>query len=355
MMPATQLGDTHFYLFGENRGVSDAVGNYLLGGGARVTHLRRLTDLAAAENSQNILVVHYAGVADQAALLSDLRRKFNPLRILLFHEITDRGKMDNAILSASDHILEKPFPVGALEKALSQFRFLPLSGKAIYVYDPAGSAERAMMKSLGATLHGPGSDSALNFELAVFAPEALNKAFRTELSKFRSQSTETPIFLIYDPRGAGMLDAEILNEIAYLIQAPVDKGTFRQKVLDYFEQPQRDRRKNPRKRGISQLWVSSFNTELNTPELFESPFLVDVSQSGVSFQSRVEYSEGQLMAVWVVSEDLPDKILDLRGHIRWRRSEATDTKKSPQFKYGLEFLKEQSEAYLNFARMVAMH
>lgn len=160
-----------------------------------------------------------------------------------------------------------------------------------------------------------------------------------------------------------MLDSAILNEVAYLVQRPVRRDVLRQKLIAYFEQPQQDRRKNPRKQGISQLWISAYNAELGTTELFESPFLIDISRSGLSFQSHVEYPEEQLMAVWIVSEDYPDKIIDLRGNIRWvspkpglaRKDTGVEAAGAQLYKYGVEFTADESEGFLNFAKMIAMH
>ncbi|MFO1471068.1 MAG: PilZ domain-containing protein [Turneriella sp.] len=140
------------------------------------------------------------------------------------------------------------------------------------------------------------------------------------------------------------------------MQRPVRRDVLRQKLIAYFEQPQQDRRKNPRKQGISQLWISAYNTELGTTELFESPFLIDISRSGLSFQSHVEYPEQQIMAVWIVSEDYPDRIIDLRGHVRWRRQDAgAEAAGTQMYKYGVEFIADESEGFLNFAKMIAMH
>jgi hypothetical protein len=58
------------------------------------------------------------------------------------------------------------------------------------------------------------------------------------------------------------------------------------------------------------------------------------------------------MAIWIVAEEYPDKIIDLRGHIRWKKHDGEPTS---VFKYGLEFTRQDSDAYRTFARMIAMH
>ena len=57
----------------------------------------------------------------------------------------------------------------------------------------------------------------------------------------------------------------------------------------------------------------------------------------------------------VLNTDLPSGaagIIDLRGNIRWKKH---DGEPASFFKYGLEFTRQDSDAYRTFARMIAMH
>lgn len=338
--------------------VGDALGHYLSERGAEISELSRIEDFNPSDDGENVLVVHYP---DSNGLRQNLPRIKNShsLRVLLLHEFTERGKIDHEVLAATDHILEKPFTRAALEKALAGFRFHPLQGKTIFLYaTETPGIEEELLKILGATVLKklPDGPARLPVELAIFCPEHLSTPFREALKNFRELYADTPVFMLYDPQAPGVLDSGVLAEIAYLIQKPIPRRMLRQKFLDFFEQPQKDRRKNPRKKGISQMWVSAFNLALGAPEVFESPYLIDISQSGLSFQTYIEYEEGQLMVIWIISEDYPDKIIDLRGHIRWKRRESEATQLTAgAFKYGLEFTKQDSDAYINFARMIAMH
>lgn len=353
------LSDTRFYLHGESPAVAEAVADYLSERGAQVARLNRLNDFTHNDDSAAVLLVHIAAQAGLAQRLGRLKAEFPSVRILLLHEFTDRGRIDSELLGVADQLLEKPFSRTHFDKALARFRFHPLTGRNVYLFAPAGAqTEEHILRALGATTlrRLPDSATKLAIDLGIFAPAALDADFKSALRHFRTSYENVPLFLLYDPQMPGVLDSEILSEIAYLVQKPVQRDTLRQKFIAYFEQPQRDRRKNPRKQGISQLWISSFNNEIGTTELFESPFLIDISRSGLSFQSHVEYPENQLMAVWIVSEDYPDKILDLRGHIRWKKSESVPGDANARLlKYGVEFTQNNSEAYLNFARMIAMH
>lgn len=355
-MGVAPLADTHFFLSGEAAAVSNALGNYLARQGADVSQLSRVTDLKASDEQDNVLVVHLGADSALAHKLGEIK-KLNPtLRVMLLHEFTDRGGIGADVLAFTDQLLEKPFTTAHLEKALSRLRFHPLAGRIIYLGTADNYGDLSLLTRLGAQVlrELPEVTAKVSVELGVFSPDALGSEFRSALKSFRAQFPDVPVFLLYDPQVPGVLDAEILNEVAYLVQRPVRRDVLRQKLIAYFEQPQQDRRKNPRKQGISQLWISSYNEELGTTELFESPFLVDISRSGLSFMSRVEYPENQMMAIWVVSEDYPDKILDLRGHIRWQRRE-TAADGAQLFKYGVEFAAQESEAFLSFARMIAMH
>lgn len=356
-MPQPALTDTHFFLHGESDGVTQALTRYLGAAGARVTELPRLDDLRPPEEAENVLVVHYDGGQGLVHKLPRLKKDHSSLRILLLHEFTERGRIEGGVLSATDHLLEKPFTRSNFEKALNQFRFRPLAGKSVFVFQGVGeSTAESLLKMLGASVFNklPADTQRLPLELAVFSPVALDDAFRAVIAAFRTQYTDVPIIMLYDPQAPGILDSAILNEIAYLVQKPVGRRALREKFLAFFEQPQRDRRKNPRKKGISQIWISAFNRELGSPELFESPFLIDISQSGLSFQSHIDYPENQEMSVWVVAEDHADKIIDLKGVIRWRRHESSEAH-GAAYKYGVEFTRQDSAAYNVFARMIAMH
>ncbi len=356
-MAQQPLTDTNFFLHGESAIVTGALGRYISAQGAQVTEVARLDDLRPSDDVENILVVHYSANAGLAVKLPRLKQDYGSLRVLLLHEFVDRGKIEMGVLSATDHLLEKPFTQLNLEKALTQFRFRPLSGKSVFVFQNGGDTlADSLLKALGAEVIEklPGDKKDLPLELAVFSPAALDDTFRAVLTEFRASYADVPVFMLYDPQAQGVLDSAILNEIAYLVQKPVTRRALREKILAFFDQPQRDRRKNPRKKGISQIWISAFNAELGAPELFESPFLIDISQSGLSFQSYMDYRENQAMSVWVISEEHPDKIIDLKGEIRWRRHEATDVP-GAAFKYGVEFTKQNSVSYNSFARMIAMH
>jgi hypothetical protein len=353
-MTEQPLADTRFFLVGEEPGVAGALAAYLRERGAATQLLARLEELDLTDDTENVLVAHYSGTPGLANKLPALKRNDSGLKVVLLHEITERGQIDTALLSVIDHLLEKPFTRQALEKALAGIKFHPLSGKSVYLYESGDRLAGRVLSSLGASLVTEAGtiDTKTPPELAVMAPEAIDDTFRVALAVFRQFCPEVPIFMLYDPQAAGTLDSDILKEVAYLVQKPVTRAVLRQKLLSYFEQPLKDRRKNPRKKGISQVWISAFNIELGTPELFESPFLIDISQSGLSFQSHMRYNEGQLMAIWIVAEEYPDKIIDLRGHIRWKKHDGEPTS---IFKYGLEFTRQDSDAYRAFARMIAMH
>lgn len=353
-MPEAPLADARFFLVGEEALVASAIAAYLRERGATVLPLSRLEDLALGEEADNVIVAHYSGTAGLAHRLPALKRNHLELKVILLHEITERGQIDTALLSLTDHLLEKPFTRQALEKALSAVRYQPLTGKSVYLYESGGGPAGKVLKALGATLvTEPDTSGAQPApELAVMAPDALDEQFRAAVVQFRNSWPDVPMFMLYDPQAPGTLDSGILTEIAYLVQKPVTRKVLRQKLLAYFEQPLKERRKNPRKKGISQLWISAFNAQLGAPELFESPYLIDISHSGLSFQSQVQYAEDQLMAIWVVAEDYPDKIIDLRGTIRWIRHEGEP---GGFYKYGIEFTRQDSEAYRTYARMIAMH
>src|SRR5688500_13600169 len=107
-MTGSALADTHFFLHGEEPEVSAAIGRYFSARGAAVTELPRLEDFAPPRNTENVLVVHYTAATELASRLPQIKREFSPLRVLLLHEFTDRGKIENRVIEATDQMLEKP-------------------------------------------------------------------------------------------------------------------------------------------------------------------------------------------------------------------------------------------------------
>src|SRR4051812_204208 len=130
-MTRQSLLDTHFFLHGESEPVTRALTRYFGAEGADTTELARLDDLHPPPDVENVLVVHYSGAPGLAQNLPRLKKEFGSLRVLLLHEFTERGHIEGGILSATDHLLEKPFTQSSLKKAIDQFRFHPLAGKSI--------------------------------------------------------------------------------------------------------------------------------------------------------------------------------------------------------------------------------
>ncbi|MBV6493348.1 MAG: hypothetical protein LDLANPLL_01364 [Turneriella sp.] len=354
-MSKLALSDTQFFIYGESAIVANVLKKYLVARNAKVVPVKFFEEIQLNPENHNVLIAHYSVAKNLAEKLQRLKNSYDSFRILLLHEFIDRGKISQPILSVTDHLLEKPFSRTNLEKALSQFYFRPLLGKNIFSTTwTSDTLASPLITSLGATVFDS-LPQLINekpkIELAIFSPRALDEDFRLTLKTFRKEYADVPIFMIYDPEIPGVLNSAILNEVAYLLQQPIQRKVLRSKLLEYFEQPQRDRRKNPRKKGISQVWVSAYNAELNAPELFESPVLIDISQSGMSFESHTEYRERQKMSVWIVADENPDKILDLHAEVRWKRKDEG----GGHFKYGIEFTKENPTVYDNFARMIAMH
>ncbi|MCX7632392.1 MAG: PilZ domain-containing protein [Turneriella sp.] len=344
-----QFTDTCFFIFGESPQISELLRQDLSTRKARVQVLQSLGELQPCEDAANILIAHESAISATPEFLDKFKSSFPDSRVILLCEPAERRRIGAALLEHTDQILEKPFPLAQWQNALSQLRFRPLEGKTVVCWNSAEeNPVTGLLESLGARCANLDSAKSSTAELAIFAAANFDSAFREAVQQLRQDNPELPIMLLAPPTLSP--DTTILSEIAYLLPLAAPKRILRQKILDFFAQPQRDRRKAPRKKGIAQFWVAAFNPALAAPELFESPHLLDISQSGLAFQTPARYQTGQKLLVWIVAEDYPEKIVELRAIVRWQKP----AEEKNQFRYGVEFERDDTEAFRSFLRMVAM-
>ena len=363
-MEANFFDETPVFILNESQIVNEVLAEKFNYAGAKTLVNARPSDvLNFTDHALALVVVKYLPADDKLQQnLKNFKSHNHSIRILLVHEFIDRGKIPTDILSHCDQVLEKPFTLMALEKAMNSFRFQPLKSKTILFYSSTINRDFAeLFQALGADVinfdEAADPDQHPKADLAFFQPQDLSEKFRNYLKNFRKAYPDMPLMMLYNSQGSGTLDSEILNEIAYLFQATSKKQIIRKKIIEFFEQPASDRRKNPRKKNINQCWISSYNEELKSPDYFESPYLIDISHSGLSFQSNIEYENDQRMVAWIIIENHADIIVELIGKIRWKKNVEADspnTKRSG-FKYGVEFEKENSPQLPTFVKMLVEH
>src|SRR5690606_33032685 len=104
-----------------------------------------------------------------------------------------------------------------------------------------------------------------------------------------------------------------------------------------------NRRIAERKKGIPQSWLARFNTKLGRPEIFESPNMINISETGMAFESLFPYRESDSLLIWILikSQTANTRMLELSGTIVLRK------KSGAKFQYGVHFddLSEENQLY----------
>ncbi|MDH5716141.1 MAG: hypothetical protein OEZ22_00720 [Spirochaetia bacterium] len=136
---------------------------------------------------------------------------------------------------------------------------------------------------------------------------------------------------------------EILPYIDFIFSKPIEKNTIRQNLLDMVQHPIHERRISLRKKPIPNVWIARYIKELNKTELFESPFIIETSKEGFSFQSYFNYDKDDEIIIWVY-DLVHEGILELCGKIAWvKKIENPKKVKLLLYQYGVHIDTQKSK------------
>lgn len=82
------------------------------------------------------------------------------------------------------------------------------------------------------------------------------------------------------------------------------------------------------------FWIARYNKNLQRPELFESPVVLEIHGEGVSFQSYTKFAIGEDMILWIMNNE--NTIDEYRTKIDWLHHSQKNKKNLESFDYGLK-------------------
>lgn len=302
------------------------------------------------------------GESNTLHLIPALKERNPSMRILVVTAMIDLLRENPETSECIDFLLEKPFTEEKLKKTIIEAVYHPLAGKNVLIIEDANISLKVMSRivhNLGGTAFAYDdipSDNELyrnNYDLALLdlvMPEDRNTV--SLIPELRKKYPNIYIFVVTAMPALLHSHPEVMPEIAYIINKPFSDRQLEKYLIQTLDQPFADRRQSPRKKGIARCWVAPFDKEHNRPDLFESPYLVDLSNHGLSFQTYLQYHEDDDVIVWI-SYRKPHQgevIIELYGTIRWITK--ADTDKVNYKKCGVEFIKENSKDYLELQEAV---
>lgn len=287
-----------------------------------------------------------------------LLKKTNPnIRVIVQTGSPEQLKKDFQVASQIDFLIEKPVTDSKLEKAISSSLYQPLKGKQILIVEDARISLRSLVRIvmlLGGIPHAYSSlDKESEFLKIQYDFALLDLILRKEntlrlMKKLRSTNPYISIFVLSSTPALLQNHPEIMQEVSYIFQKPVNDSILEKHLIRSVEQPDSDRRSVPRKPGDAggNLWIAPWNKEFDKPDLFESPHLIDISNMGLSFQSRLSYSPGDHLLVWLLHQPKNQEMqwLELRGVLRWTQP-VKDDRGENLTRYGISLEPELSKNF----------
>jgi len=128
---------------------------------------------------------------------------------------------------------------------------------------------------------------------------------------------------------------EVFIYLDFLLSYPLKEDILRN-ILVLITADSHERRLSIRKLTHPSAWVAKYNEKLGKPEIFESPFIYNISKNGLSFQSCLPYKEGDRITIWIF-EPISSKILELEAKLMWRKKSDKIQGELQYFRHGLEF------------------
>ncbi len=295
-------------------------------------------------------------------IIPQLKEQNPNLRIIIQTALPDLLNKRPEIQQMVDFLIEKPATAEKISRVIEQCIYRPLKGKHALIVEDARVSRQALVRiihRLGGTpyaytdLNEQNTLLAQKYDLAILDLLLGSETSIPLIPELRKRNPEIFIFIVSAMPSILHNHPDVMAELAYIFQKPVSDRLLEKNLILAFEQPYSDRRKSPRKHGLSHCWVARFDKELNKPELFESPYLADVSNSGMSFHSFMQYDVADEVIIWILAHKSPhqEKILELRGVVRWMKKLQGDESQSMN-SFGVEFNREASPSFTEWQTIV---
>ncbi|MCB1148031.1 MAG: response regulator [Leptospiraceae bacterium] len=366
MLTVGQLKNKNFLLLEDSRVSRRSIYEYLEKHGATVDmyeNLDRQNEFLGRTYDYAILDLQL-GNTSTINLIPLLKSVNSKLRIIVETAAPNQLKEHPESAALVDYLIEKPVTDSKLEKAIISSLYQPLKGKHVLIVEDARVSLNALVRivlRLGGIPHAYTSlfekeaILKINYDFALL-DLLLRKDDTLEFIKeLRDNNPNLSIFVVSSTPALLQSRPEIMSEVSYIFQKPVNDKIIERHLIRSVEQPFSDRRTVPRKSGDAggNLWIALWNHDLNKPDLFESPHLVDISNMGLSFQSRMQYAPGDQLLMWLLhrSKRIADSWLELRGIIRWTQH-VTDEFGEKTTRYGVSIDPEISRDFNELQQIV---
>lgn len=299
---------------------------------------------------------------DTSEFIQKLRQSQPHLKVILHSAFPETHEAISKKKKLFDEFIKKPTDKAKLFSVLEKYLPKPLENKKVLLLEDAKVSQQAMEKilvSLGAKTYSFSeiNEKEIMKEIYDIAVIDLHLGNKTSLSLIPQLKIHNPaiVILVVSSFPQTLLSEPIAESlVSYILQKPFTDKEFRQVLLGIAQKPNfTERRKEKRFQKSLTCWVARYEKSLSKAELFESPFLVDLSLSGMSFQSYFEYSVEEELIIWFLDKDRSAlNLIELHGVIRWRKD--PENKLSKIYSYGIEFKKEKSPGYEKYQELLSV-
>ncbi len=355
MLTGNKLDDKKILLVEDSRASTNSIETLIEENGGNLEVYNDLSnqDLILADFFDIAILDIFLKNESTLEFIKMLKKRSPSTRIIVVSSSTSALAEDPEAAASVDYLVEKPFTSDKILSAIDASLYLPLKNKNVLIIDDAKVSLRALgriVTKLGGMADSYSDLSAENeilknkYSLAILDLMLKDGVTTIDfIQKLKSTHPETYIFILSAMPSAMHAYPEILSNAAFIFQKPISDQVLERNLIKTIEHPYADRRKNPRKPGMAQVWVAEYNLEEKKAELFESPALLDLSNHGISYQSFLTYKEGEHILCWINYEG---DIIEIIAKIIWSKT----TEKITQ--YGAEIMPKLSSGFSKLQEFV---
>ncbi|MCS6984432.1 MAG: response regulator [Leptospiraceae bacterium] len=298
-----------------------------------------------------------------AELVSQLKKHYPHLHIILHtaHSLTSPEIEKNRHLYSA--ILKKPASAEAVLQVIRRHLKFPLQGIKALILEDARVSLQAMtriLEELGATVFAFSDIEekkilAQSYDLAILDIYIGEKKSLSLIPKLKVHNPGLIVLVISSSPNALLEEPIAESLVSYIAQKPITDKQFRSIILEICGAARKiERRKEIRIEGRFNCWLARFDRELNKAGVFESPYLVDMSRGGMSFQSFFQYEPNEEILIWFLPQEQSQELLEMRGTIRWK-NEVSTSGIGKIYAYGVEFRPQLSPGFQKWENLIAQH
>ncbi len=310
----------------------------------------------------DVAFLDYSILREDIEFLYFFKRNYSTLKVIIAAKPESIKNMDNEVNGFADFFLEKPYNRNSLDAIFKKIIYLPLRNKNILIVEDARISLMKMMEiaqALGGNVFGYADIDnetevlSRNYEIAILDLILKNGTTVDFIEILKEKVPNVHIIVVSALPHALEKNPTSFSMVDFIYPKPWDEKKLEETLIDIVEQPYSERRKSIRKEGIPYCWVSRYNKEMDLNEPFESPFVIDISVDGMSFQSFLDYEKEDVVTIWILNPGMNNThLLELRGEIRWKKISG-GIPPQEQKSYGIMLNKATSRDFLDYQKLIA--